>query len=176
MKKFSIIAALDERHGIGKENRLPWHIPLDIARFKEISSYTKKDFHENVVIMGRLTWASIPFDFRPLSQRKNIVVSRRESLDLPNTSLHARSLESALEISAHVANIDNVFLIGGAQLYEEGLHHPLCQRLYITRVQGNFDCDRAFPHFDIDYALHSRSEEMESDGIYFHFEVYNRLP
>jgi len=95
MKSFSIVVAVDSEFGIGKVGTLPWHLPADMKHFKTVTTHNASD---NVVIMGRKTWDSIPEKFRPLSQRLNIVISRQEDLILPQGVLLAQCLEHALDL------------------------------------------------------------------------------
>ena len=74
MKPFSIVVAIDRAGGIGREGKLPWNLPADMARFKEIT----QGEGGNAVIMGRKTWDSIPEKFQPLPGRLNVVLTRRQ--------------------------------------------------------------------------------------------------
>lgn len=86
MTKFALIVAATEELGIGLLSNLPWRIPKDMAFFKQATTYVPKEFEnrnvKNAVIMGRVTWESIPPKFRPLDNRYNIVVSRNLDYDL----------------------------------------------------------------------------------------------
>ena len=136
---FSIIVAHDLNRGIGINNDLPWHCPTDMAYFKAL---TTGDNQQNAVIMGRKTWESIPEKFRPLPNRRNIVLSNTES-DF-NGAHSAQSLEEALQLAE---GADAVFVIGGAKLYAEALAHPQCDDLYVTKMFGRFNCDAHFPDY-----------------------------
>ncbi|KAF9953860.1 hypothetical protein BGZ70_000093 [Mortierella alpina] len=129
----------------------------------------------NACIMGRLTWESIPHKFRPLTSRLNIIVSRnphylddKPEKDNPLVAL-APSLDAALDLvasmqkptptttttttpssssttsSAPAVQIERVFLIGGAQLYNEGIESKHCQHIFLTRIQSTVECDTFFP-------------------------------
>lgn len=83
MSQFALIVAATEELGIGVLNNLPWRIPKDMAFFKHATTVIPKNAQgQNAVIMGRVTWESIPPKFRPLDNRFNIVVSRNTSYDL----------------------------------------------------------------------------------------------
>lgn len=87
MTQFALIVAATEELGIGLLSNLPWRIPKDMAFFKHVTSHVPKTFQQqpnvqNAVIMGRVTWESIPPKFRPLDSRYNIVVSRNPTYDL----------------------------------------------------------------------------------------------
>ena len=85
MVNFSIVVAMDEQQGIGKGGKLPWHIPGDLKYFKNLTTKTKLPDKKNVVIMGRKTWESLPQNFRPLSKRINVVLTRNKIFYLPIT-------------------------------------------------------------------------------------------
>lgn len=166
--QFELVVAMDEENGIGKENALPWRIPGDMKHFKRLTSGP-----DNVVIMGRKTWDSIPSKFRPLPNRKNIVMSRSR------TSFEGAEATSSLS-GAINKSMENPggrhFIIGGAQIYKEAL--PLCKTLHITRVAGSYDCDTFFPTgWEDQFELVA---QFESDlfGVdrKHTFEVWQRLP
>lgn len=123
---------------IGKDNALPWHLPEDMAHFKRTTLGCP-------VIMGRKTWDSLG---RPLPGRLNLVVSRQPGLQLEGAEVFA-SLEAAIvraEQWAHEQGVDELMLIGGAQLYQQAL--PLAARLYLTRIELSPEGDAWFPEFD----------------------------
>jgi dihydrofolate reductase/thymidylate synthase len=127
---FDVIVAVDSQGGIGKDGTIPWNLPEDRAFFAKQT--TKAPPHKrNAVIMGRLTHESIG---RDLPNRLNLVVSRS-----------GLSLSQCLERCRDDESISRVYVIGGEDLYREAVRHPLCQRLYITRIEGNYHCDRFFP-------------------------------
>ncbi|MFA4814745.1 MAG: dihydrofolate reductase [Candidatus Gracilibacteria bacterium] len=164
MIKFSIIAAMDENRGIGKNNGLPWHLSADMKHF----AVTTKG---GTVIMGRKTWESLSENFRPLKERLNIVVSRGE-LKLPEGVELAHSLDEALEKAGSLAPERKAFVIGGATLYAEAIEHPACMELQLTELEGTLDCDAFFPEIPVGFILKEMSEEMEECGITFRFVRY----
>ncbi len=146
MIPFSIIVAVDKNLGIGKNGLLPWHLPSDLKYFKEITTRAASSGKINAVIMGRKTWESIPLQFRPLPQRLNIVVSRQTNLLIPYGGMHALSFQAALDLAENQkADIGEIFVIGGAQIFKEAVNHPACQTIYLTRVEMEFTCDTFFP-------------------------------
>lgn len=132
--KISILVAMGENRVIGIENRLPWKLPADLKRFKELTL-------GHPVIMGRKTFESIG---RALSGRTNIVITKNPDFRREECII-AKSPEEALEI-AKTRDTDEVFVIGGARIYEEMLSYA--DRLYITLVQGAFEGDAFFPEID----------------------------
>jgi len=173
MKQFSIIVAFDSLYGIGKEGQLPWNLPSDLKHFKEITSTVANPTKKNAVIMGRKTWESLPPRFRPLPGRVNLVLSRQGNFDLPPGVLSAQSLDEALnQLSS--PNIESIFVIGGAQIYAMALEHPLCHRLIVTHVKGEYACDAFFPPISKQFFPISASEFSEEGGISFQFSDYLR--
>ncbi len=125
----NIIVAVAQNGAIGCHNKLLWHIPEDLQRFKRLTMGCP-------IIMGRLTFQSIG---RPLPGRENIVISRSEGLHIEGCTV-VGSVDEALEM---VSNAPEVFIIGGGQIYEQTL--PLAHRLYMTFVAQNPEGDTFFP-------------------------------
>ena len=173
MKSFGIVVAFDSRYGIGKNGQLPWHLPKDLKRFKEITAHVADSGKKNAVIMGRKTWESLPSKFCPLPGRLNLVLSKTGGLNLSADVLCASSLQDALtQLSS--SEIENIFVIGGAQIYKETIVHPCCQKLYITHVQGDFGCDAFFPPISNQFFPIHASEDYQENGINFQFSDYVR--
>jgi len=129
----ALIAAMDLNRGIGFRGTVPWRLPSDLKRFKELTM-------GHHLIMGRKTYDSIG---KPLPGRISIVVSRSPKA-LPPGAFWAPSLPAALD-AARQAGESEVFIIGGGEIYAQAM--ALAQRLYLTIVQATFQCDVWFPHF-----------------------------
>ena len=129
----SLIAAVARNRVIGVENRLPWHLPADLRRFRALT-------WGKPVVMGRLTHESIG---RPLPGRRNIVITRAGPV--MGGCERARSLEDAL---ARAEPAPEAVVIGGARCYREAL--PLSRRMYLTRIDADFTGDAWFPEWDPD--------------------------
>jgi dihydrofolate reductase len=130
--KISIIVAMAANRVIGHENRLPWHLPADLAHFKTITM-------GKPILMGRKTWESIG---RPLPGRTSIVITH-DSTYQADGCVVVHSIEAALEAAQ---GHDEVMVIGGAELYRQVL--PRADTLYLTRVEGDFEGDTLFPELD----------------------------
>ena len=159
--RIAIIAAVARNGVIGYGNRMPWHLPEDLKRFRRLTL-------GHAVIMGRRTFESIG---KPLSGRSNIVVTR--SPDWTRPGCHAaHSLEAAL---AAVNEREDTFVIGGAEIYALAL--PIARRLYMTEIERDFEGDAFFPEFD-----RSRWREVSrerhacggSEGFDYAFVEYER--
>ena len=174
MNRFDIVVAADERRGIGKDNDLPWHIPGDLAHFKRLTTTTESSERRNAVVMGRKTWESIPPRYRPLPNRVNAVLSRQDSLALPEDALHFGSIEAALDALGARADIETVFVVGGTAIYTQAISMPGCRYVYYTRIFSTFDCDAFFPEFENELELLSvLSEDMDSELAY-RIEMWRR--
>lgn len=127
----SIICAMDENRLIGKDNALPWHLPADLAFFKQTTM-------GKPILMGRKTYESIG---RPLPGRQNIIITRDETFQAEGCDC-CSSIDAAIELaSGH----EEVMLIGGQSLYHQTL--KLAQQLYLTRIHASFEGDAWFPEF-----------------------------
>ena len=174
----NLIVAIDENYGIGKENTIPWNIPNDLKYFKEITTKKKK----NVVIMGRLTWESIPSKFRPLKDRINIIITSSDTdYTVYENTYSFKSLIDAITFTQennYTLKLGDNFIIGGEMLYKEALNKILINNMYITRVYGKFDCDKFFMnkkefYEKLDnYYLHHVSPFHNDNGFYHRFYTY----
>lgn len=135
----SLIVAVAENGVIGKDNDLIWSLPKDMKHFRESTS-------GKLIITGRKNFESIPEKFRPLPNRINYVLSRKSDYKAEGCFVFG-NLEQALE-SARKTGLEEVFIIGGGQIYKEALEKNLVDRLYYTRVQESFDGDTFFPELD----------------------------
>lgn len=172
-ERFSMVVACDLNRGIGKNNSLPWRIPGDLKHFKDLTTKTSDPNLYNACIMGRKTWESIPANHRPLPGRYNIVLTRKAALDgpVPQGVFVFGSLDDALE-KMKDGPIDQVFVIGGAEIYNQAIIHERMGALYLTEVRSQFDCDTFFPEYKEMFNLKSSSEIMVENGIEYVFKEY----
>ena len=157
MSEIVIIAAVARNRVIGKDNRLLWNIPEDMAHFKALTS-------GHTVIMGRKTWESLPPRFRPLPGRRNIVISRQADYAAPGAEV-ADSLKNALKL---VSTATTVFIIGGEQIYRQAM--AVADRLEITEVDLEPDGDAWFPEI----AAVDWEKTAKTEGAGFAFVTYCR--
>lgn len=171
----SIIVAFCEDGGIGKDNRIPWHIPEDMAHFKEVTTSAPPGV-VNAVVMGRKTWESLPPKYRPLPNRFNVILSR----DVDYTAgcndegvMVCQSLTKALDALRQRDGIGQVFIIGGHSVYKEALASDACSKAYVTHVTGTFGCDVFFPLEDFDAQFEQVG--ISKTGPKHHFSEYKRI-
>jgi dihydrofolate reductase len=172
--KFSIIAAADEKMGIGIGNSLPWRLKGDLKYFSDVTTGAEPG-KVNAVIMGRKTWESLPEAHRPLKGRINVILSRSD-IELPQGAIHGSSLEDAMSKLDGSDDLGKVFIIGGASLYAQAINNPDCEAIYLTEVRGEFRCDAFFPYIpDSIYRKESESKEQEENGVKYVFSIYRRI-
>lgn len=173
---FDIVVAVDDQSGIGKEGKLPWRLSADLKRFKEITATRNDPSKINAVIMGRKTWESLPDQYRPLPGRINIVLSRNEQVLLPEGVSKAKNLQDALQITTQSflqKKIENIFVIGGAQIFKEALLSAQCRQIHLTRIKGVFHCDVFFP--EINHFKEIFRSSMQKEGsVEYCFFTYER--
>lgn len=133
-----MIAAIGENRELGKDNDLIWHLPDDMKFFKE----TTKGYP---VIMGRKNYESIPPKWRPLPNRLNIVLTTNKSY-VNEDVVVCHEMEEAIDFAKTHTEKEEIFIIGGGQIYELGL--SVANRIYLTEIHGSFDADVFFPDFD----------------------------
>lgn len=179
---FFVIAAACKNNGIGHNNKLPWRLKREMEYFNRMTTTSPDAAHKNIVIMGRKTWASIPQKYRPLQDRTNVVLSRTVSTieDRELVDHIFSSLPDALEGVSQLRNKGQVWVVGGQSIYEEALRLPQCKRIYLTRIDKEFECDTFFPEIDENsYKLIEDPrvpvEEQEEDGIKYKFTIYERV-
>ncbi len=166
MSEIVIIAAVARNRVIGKDNKLLWNIPEDMAHFKALTS-------GHTVIMGRKTWESLPPRFRPLPGRRNIVISRQANYAAPGAEV-ADSLENALKLASPLAPAADsmvaatVFIIGGEQLYRQAM--AVAARLEITEVDLEPEGDAWFPEI----AAVDWEKMAKTEGVGFAFVTWRR--
>ena len=164
--KLSMIVAVSENNAIGREGELPWHLSVDLRRFKRLTM-------GHPILMGRKTWESIG---RPLPGRTSVVISRQADYATGSDEvLLAANLDEALAHARGVAGADgNAFIIGGARIYEMSL--PRADRLMLTRVQAEVAGDVFFPPVDwgewrlVEEESHPADEQNDFPHTYQIFE------
>ncbi len=149
MARISIIAAVADNYAIGFKKSLPWKLPADMKRFRELTI-------GHTLIMGKRTFESLPNG--PLPDRTNIVLTSLLTEGVVEGYFEADSLEDALELSS---NSEKVFIIGGSSVYKQGLEYA--DILNITWVHGSFEADTYFPEIDFDEWVEVEREDYEAD-------------
>ena len=157
---FKIIAAIGNNRELGFNNQLLWNLKTDLQRFKKLTE-------GKTVLMGRKTYESIPEKFRPLPNRKNIILSRNSELIIPDVEI-INNLESLV--------CQDIRVIGGGEIYKKMLDSA--EELHITHVDGDFIADTFFPGIDLNMWKVLHEEEIPSDEKNSHnstYKIYKRL-
>jgi len=166
----SAIAAVADNGVIGRDDGLPWDLPDDMRYFMR----TTKGHH---VVTGRKNYETIPDKYRPLKDRVNIVVTRNAGYDAPGAVVLG-SLEAALD-HARAAGEEEVFIIGGGEIYREAMEKDLVDRIYLTRVHAVVEGDTFFPPMDPARWLEVSREAHgvdERHAMPYTFAVLERAP
>lgn len=174
-----IIVAADDANGIGRGGTIPWRLKGDMEYFRRITTETQQPNHQNAVIMGRKTWESIPARFRPLPGRVNVVLSSSPLPNGPTNWAHMveKSLPEALRRLGGLDVLESVFVIGGQRAYQEALESGLCDRVYLTRVSGDFQADVHFPALPPGFRLRPAAPgdgPHQEGGVTYRYEVYEK--
>ena len=157
-----LIAATSQNNALGKDNKIIWHLPDDFKRFKELTS-------GHHIIMGRKTFESFP---KPLPNRTHVVITRQKNYN-PEGCIVVNSIEEAFEICP---KSEDIFLIGGAEIYKLGL--PFTDKIELTYINETFEADAFFPEIDFsewkltNEEFHPKDEKHAHD---FSFRSFIRL-
>ncbi len=145
----SFIVAIDKKNGMGKDNHLPWYLPADFKMFKETTK-------GHCILMGRKSFESLK---SPLPLRTNIVLSRKDDF-LADGTIIKKSLDLGVDYANQLGETE-LFIIGGAEIFKQAF--PIAHRLYITKINGEFEADTFFPEFDQSEWKTVKSEFHEAD-------------
>ncbi len=158
MRKITMIAAMDKNNLIGKDNKLPWHLPADLKFFKQQTS-------GKTILMGRKTCESLPF---PLPNRKNVVISR-------NTNYTKKGFEIINSIDQVPLN-EEIMVIGGSAIYS--LMMPMATGMILSRIDHEFEGDTYFPEINWDHWLKVKTTNLPisktNPNYQVAFEFYQR--
>lgn len=157
MAHLTLVVAIDANHGIGIENRLPWHLPEDLAHFKRVTL-------GRPIVMGRKTFESIG---RALPGRRNIVVTRN-----PGWSHAGAETAASLEQAIAMLDGERASIIGGAQIFNEAL--GFADEMIVTHIAHVYPCDTFFPAIDPARWSQTSREDHQTNGVAYAFVTYKR--
>jgi len=157
---------MDEKRGIGKDNKIPWHIKEDLVRLRNLTK-------DHVVILGRKTYDSVVWYYnksgRQMPGRLYKVITRdKDYQPAKEKTVVAHSFAEAVSFARRpLAKLEEeVFIIGGGQIYQQAL--PFTDKLYLTIVEGDYNCDTFFPRFsEFKKVIHEESKESEGHRYKF---------
>jgi dihydrofolate reductase len=158
----AIVVAHAANRVIGRDGELPWRLPADLRRFRELTL-------GGAVVMGRRTFESLPDPFRPLPERRNLVLSGDRSYRPQGADVFS-SLDAALDACER-----DCFVIGGEVTYRQAL--PRCERLYATEIDAELDGDAFFPEIDAaQWRCVQDGERLVENDLGYTFRTYERSP
>lgn len=176
--EFDIVVAADLGEGIGHRGQLPWHLPADLAHLKRLTTETEVPGATNAVVMGRVTWDTIPERWRPLPRRFNVIVTRQVNLAVPEGAARSSSFVRALEVARARVDVERIFVLGGGEIYRQAIGMPRCRRIYLTRVLRRYECDAHFPtipsRFRREALLGEGAEGEGADRVGYRIELWTR--
>ena len=186
MKLFQIVVAYTKNtQGIGYQGSIPWTLKRDLIHFKNVTSkksleHEDNENKQNAVIMGRVTYFSIPEKYRPLQNRLNVVVSTTmKQKDYPDIIVFT-SFEKATEFALTSDRVDKVFVIGGQKIYEEGIRSSWCSSIIATEITAFPEttvCDRFFPDFQFKrFNLTHSSNQIIERSYAYNYVTYTKEP
>jgi dihydrofolate reductase len=154
-----IIVARSRNGVIGNSNKLIWNLPADLKRFKEVTT-------GHPIVMGRKTYESIG---RPLPNRRNIIVTKDENLDIKDCEV-VNSIEEALLLTNN-----DCFIIGGGEIYKQVI--GISEKIYLTEVDEDFFGDTYFPDIDQSWSMTSQQDFKadEKNKYNYSFITYERF-
>ncbi len=161
MPQIGLIYARAANGVIGKDGAMPWHLPEDLAHFRQLTQCCP-------VIMGRKTWDSLPPRFRPLPGRRNIVLTRQGGWQADGAEV-AADLDQALALCG---SAPQVWVIGGGQVYAQAL--GAAQRIEVTEIHQDFEGDAHAPTLDAGWVETARQDGVSAQGLRFSFVTLER--
>lgn len=167
--KISIIVAVDEKRGISRNNKIPWHIKEDLVRLAKMT-------RNRIVILGRKTYESMVGYYnrsgRPMPAKEYIVVTGQKGFrSVRNNTYAAHSIGDAVK-RAKKSGEKEVFIIGGSEIFNQTI--PLTDKIYLTLVKGDFNCDTFFPDYS-NFKKVIGSKKSKSGGYDFEFRVLEKV-
>ena len=166
----SLIVATAKNRVIGKNNQLIWHLPKDMKFFMDTTIH-------HPVIMGRKNFESIPEKYRPLKNRDNIIITRNRNYTAEGCAI-VHSIEESIEYVNKNLKTNELFIIGGGEIYKKSLEMNVVDRMYITHIETAFDGDTFFPeingeNWSTDTIMkHAKDDKNPHD---FNIVMYNKI-
>ncbi|XP_062316968.1 zgc:153031 [Osmerus eperlanus] len=178
-----LIAAVCNNWGIGKNGRLPWHLPTEFKFFVDTVTRVSRAGKINLLIWGKTCWYSNPESLFPMSNVVHVVLSKTLSAVPEYAHFLCRDFKAAVGQTSlpHIRDlVETIWVVGGHQVYKEGMEHPWCDLVYLTDVMADFNCDVFFPKLDRRIFIkqsrfpHVPNEIQEENGIKYKFQVFKR--
>jgi dihydrofolate reductase len=161
----NFIVAVDNNYAIGLNNDLLYDLPADLKYFKKVTQ-------GKVVVMGERTFISLPYS-RPLKNRNNIILSNNKNLVVNNAVVVNSFSHLAKELKKY--NTDDVFIIGGASVYNSLI--PYCKKAYITKINSSTPADTFITNIETldNWKLVSQSQLQTQNNLSFEYRIYENI-
>ncbi|CAL8262920.1 unnamed protein product [Merluccius merluccius] len=181
-KPVRLIAAACSGLGIGKDGQLPWDLPREFKYFVNHVTRVSRPGMMNLLVWGRLCWYS-GVKCLPLQNVFNVVLSKTLGVVPDKAHFLSEDFEGAIRLAASPPLsdvIETIWVLGGTQVYKEGMMHPWCDLIYLTDIMADYDCDVFFPKFDRqlfkkqDIFPGVPSEIQEENGVTYKYQVYKK--
>jgi dihydrofolate reductase len=152
-----ILAAIDDKRGMAKENKLPWNLPTDVKRYRDLMNT-----YGGNILVGRSTYM----------QMKDVL--KNNNVYLATTTIDAmEGVHIVKDIKDFLGNFNqDLWIIGGAKVFEDSI--SFADELILTRVEGDFNCDVFFPDFENEFVEFSKEDVMSENGVSFQFVNYRK--
>ena len=160
-----IIVAACKNMGIGFQNKLPWHLTNDLVKFKNLTI----GHGNNAIIMGKNTWKSLPK--QPLPNRFNCVLSSSLNVEDKNTKVF-NNVDNLIDFTKQ-KKFDDVWVIGGEQIYNLFLEKDIVDSIYLTKIHKNYTCDTYFK-YPSTFQITNSSRMMASKDILFNYVLLEK--
>ncbi|XP_026167297.1 dihydrofolate reductase [Mastacembelus armatus] len=183
-KPVRVIAAVCRNMGIGKDGKLPWHLPSEFQYFLNNVTKVSTPGKMNMLIWGKLCWYSHPQTIFPLPNVLHVVLSTTLTTVPDHAHFLCQDFESAVQLAAGPplsGMIETIWSVGGTQVYKDALNHPWCDLVYLTDIMADFDCNVFFPDFDRTVFKEQENvpgvpkEIQEENGIKYKFQVFKKM-
>jgi len=160
----NIIVAACKNMGIGFENNLPWLLKKELLYFK------RKTVGNNLIVMGKNTWESLPS--KPLPNRLNCILS--SSLKNNNNNIQIFNNKNDFLNFTNTVPLENIWIIGGESIYKQFINEPYVKNIYLTHILHDFECDTFFPKIPYDYSLVDESNLIVENNIYYKHKLFSK--
>ena len=167
---YNIIVAISKNKGIGYQNKLPWNIKEDMLLFSKLT----RGNNNNAIIMGRKTYESLPNNFLP--KRDNLVLSKCLKIDEERRTGIIKSFNNINSIIEHcnIKNYNDVWIIGGQSIYDFFIQKNIVKKLFITKIDKNYLCDKYFFYNECEWKLIENRKIENSQNLDIALLIYEK--
>ena len=170
INKLNMIVAFCKNRGIGNHNIIPWYIQDDFKQFKNITSREKN----SGIVMGKNTWLSLPR--KPLKNRENIILSSTLSYSEVKKYDNIKIFSKKDELDYYLAKKkEPSWIIGGENIYNQYMTHKNLNKIFVTYIDKQFECDTFFPELPAHFELKYSSEKKINDDYYYQYQMYKNI-